>query len=368
MLAHEEEEHGRLKTLHRALREENEKHLNENNLLRSEVEQFGALVSAREARILALEGELAIEKNDNGSLRSALEHERSAHAQTSEKLADAVGDVLRAEEAIAKLHAQVAELSDRSSVAEFQASAFEKSLSDNQAAAKQLRDQLVERQQQSDGLEQQIAESKVEIAVLQAKLNAAELDTAGARLAQDVAHSVWREKEQAASDEIDRLNNLTKSERARTEASDAQLAAARAELQTASANQRAKESEIEQLLGRIMPLEERAEESSKEVSSLLEKIAEEQRSHATLIDRSQAMMRAVGDLRAKLELAEERAQQFENRLTAETVRAASDCEHLERRIHMLTTTLEKEKAARILALNSLEAARSSKTVRRNRIA
>jgi hypothetical protein len=69
------------------------------------------------------------------------------------------------------------------------------------------------------------------------------------------------------------------------------------------------------------------------------------------------MIRAMSDLKSKLELSEERAQQYQSRLAAEAVSAAVEREQLQRQIQGLTGSLEKEKAAHLLAAGALSVAR-----------
>jgi chromosome segregation ATPase len=179
-----------------------------------------------------------------------------------------------------------------------------------------------------------------------------------AKLAYEIAQTIWQEKEQTTSDELDRLSRQANTERARAEASDSQLAATRAELQTTAASLRSAEREVEQLTVKITPLDERIEGLVREIASLTEKMADSDRSRSALADRAHAMVRAMSDLKAKLELAEEKAQQLEGRLSSEAARSAANSEQLEARIRSLTESFEKEKAARVVALSALAAARS----------
>jgi chromosome segregation ATPase len=357
LLAHEEEEHGVLKTLYQGLREASDRHANENNLLRSEIERFGELVSSREARIRALEEELAKRRDENDGLFKELEHERSAHAQSLDRLDNAVNDSRGHEDVVLRQQSEIAELSDRSSVAEFQANSLEKSLVESQAVAKGLRDSLAESQQQIEGLLQKLEASNAEI-------KSSESGLVSAKLAHEIAQTIWQEKEQATSDELDRLNRLANTERARAEASESQLAATRAELQTTAASLRVSEREAEQLAVKIAPLDERIEGLVREIASLTEKTADGERSRSALADRAHAMVRAMSDLKAKLELAEEKAQQLEGRLVSEAGRSAANSEQMEARIRALTESFEKEKAARLVALSALAAARSKVTRQR----
>jgi chromosome segregation ATPase len=185
LLAHEEEEHGVLKTLYQGLRETSDKHANENNLLRSEIERFGELVSSREARIRALEEELAKRRDENDGLQKELEQERSAHAQSLDRLDNALSDSRGHEEVFLRQQSEIAELSDRSSVAEFQANSLEKSLVESQAVAKGLRDSLADSQQQVEGLLQQLEASNAETKSSEAAL-------VSAKLAHEIAQTIWQ--------------------------------------------------------------------------------------------------------------------------------------------------------------------------------
>jgi chromosome segregation ATPase len=351
LLAHEEEEHGVLKTLYQGLRESSDRHANENNLLRSEIDRFGELVASREARIRALEEDLTKRRDENDGLLKELEQERSGHVQTMDRLENALSDSNGHEDVILRQQSEIAELSDRSSVAEFQANSLEKSLVESQAVAKGLRDSLAESQQQVEGHLQKLEASNAELKTSEAAL-------VSAKLAYEIAQTIWQEKEQTTSDELDRLSRQANTERARAEASDSQLAATRAELQTTAASLRSAEREVEQLTVKITPLDERVEGLVREIASLTEKMADSDRSRSALADRAHAMVRAMSDLKAKLELAEEKAQQLEGRLSSEAARSAANSEQLEARIRSLTESFEKEKAARVVALSALAAARS----------
>lgn len=358
LLAHEEEEHENLKALYHALKDESQRHAHENALLRAEIERSGDLVSAREARIQALEEDLAKAREEIEQLRKALEQGEAARIATAEKLDEAVRDLARQEETISAHIAQIAELSDRNSIAELRSAASENSLLESQSLAKRLRDSLIESQQEAAGLALKLETANGEVARLQTKIKDADSALVAAKVAQQVAETVWRERDQRTGDEIERLNKVASAEQARAEAGDAQLAAARAELQEAAAKLRMKEREAEHLGGRIAPLEQRIKSATDEIGALNEKLAEGERSRAALADRAQAIVRAMSDLKAKLEVAEERAQQYESRLASDAVGAAVDREQLERRIHALTESLEREKAAHLMAASALTAARS----------
>src|SRR5579863_581839 len=364
MLALEEEQHGALKALYRTLREESEGHVNEISLLRSEIKRFGELVQAREARIQALEQELAAETDKVAGLQSELEQERYMDSLTTQKLHAALANLNTDEALMADLRAQVAVLSDRSSAAEFHVAALEGSLAQSQEVAKGLTDSLAESQQQAEGLAQRLEESGLQIEALRTRADKLESALSAARLGHEMAQTVWQQKDQASSDEIARVTAQATADQSRAEASEAQLAATRLELETATSSLRAKEHEVEELTGKITPIEERLESSLKEIASLTEKVAEAEKSRVALADRAQALVRAMSDQKVKLELAEERAQLFEDRLLSEAARFSSTIDQLEGKVHSLTENFEKEKAARLLAASSLEAARSKVTRQR----
>jgi chromosome segregation ATPase len=358
MLALEEEEHSALKARHRALYDDYEKKNNELALLRSEVESNGELVSTRELRIQALEQHLSEEKDQFAALRNELDQERYMGGLTSEKLQAALGDVRADEALLAALQAQVAALSDRSSAAEFHVSALEASLSEGQALAKGLRDSLADSQQNAESLSRRLDEANGELEALRTRTETVEATLSAERLEREVAQAVAQQKDQATADEIASLRAQLDADRARAEAGEAQLAEARAELQTTGSELRAKEREVEILAARIAPLDERLDSAIEEIVSLTDKLAEAERSRVLLADRAQALVRAMTDQLAKLELAEQRAQLLEGRLASEATRFAADNEQLERKIHELNERFEREKAARVVAAGALEAARS----------
>jgi chromosome segregation ATPase len=358
MLALEEEEHSALKARYRALYDDYEKKNNELSLLRSEVESNGELVSTRELRIQALEQQLSEERDQFAALRNELDQERYMGGLTSEKLNAALGDVRADEALLAVLQAQVAAWSDRSSAAEFHVSALEASLSEGQALAKGLRDSLADSQQDAESLSRRLDEANAEVEALRSRIETIEATLSAERLEREVAQAVSQQKDQAAADEIAGLRAHLDADRARAEAGEAQLAEARAELQTTGSELRAKEREVEVLTARITPLDERLDSAIEEIASLTDKLAEAEKSRAQLADRAQALVRAMTDQLAKLELAEQRAQLLEGRLASEATRFAGDNEQLERKIHELNERFEREKAARVVAAGALEAARS----------
>jgi chromosome segregation ATPase len=364
MLALEEEQHGALKALYRTLREESESQVNEISLLRSETSRFGELVQAREARIQALEEELAVEKDRVTGLQNELEQERYMDSLTTQKLHSAHADLNADEALIADLRAQVAALSDRSSAAEFLVTALEGSLAQSQEVAKGLTDSLAESRQQAESFAQRLEEAGQQIEALGTRADKLEATLSAARLEHEVAHTVWQQKDQASNDEIARLAAQATADQSRAEASEAQLAATRAELLATASNLRAKERELEQLAPKMALIEERLETSAKEIASLTEKVAESGKSRVALADRAQALVRAMTDQKAKLELAEQRAQLLEERLASEAAQFTATIDQLESKMHVLTENFEKEKAARIVAASSLEAARSKVTRQR----
>jgi chromosome segregation ATPase len=358
MLALEEEEHSALKARYRALYDDHEKKNNQVSLLQSEVERSGELVSTRESRIQAVEQQLSDERERFATLQNELDQERYMGGLTSEKLNAALGDIRADETLLAALQTQVAALSDRSSAAEFHVSAMEASLSESQVLVRGLRDSLAESQQNGESLSRRLDESNAEVEASRSRIETIEATLSSERLEREVAQAVWQQKDQAAADEIAGLKTQLDADRARAEAGEAQLAEARAELQTTGSELRAKEREAELLMAGIAPLDERLNSAVEEIASLTDKLAEAERSRAQLADRAQALVRAMTDQLAKLELAEQRAQLLEGRLASEAARFAADTEQSERKIHELNERFEREKAARVVAAGALEAART----------
>jgi chromosome segregation ATPase len=357
MLALEEEEHGALKSRFRVLYDEYEKKNNELSLVRSEVERYGELVAARESRIQALEQELSEERDRIAGLRNELDQERYMNGLTAEKLQAALNDIRADEALLATLQSQIAALSDRSSTAEFHVNALEASLSESQSLVKSLRDSLAASEQDAESLGRSLEESRGDGEALKVRIETIEATLGSERLERELAQAVWQQKEQTTADEIAGLKIHLDADRSRAEAGEAQLAEARAELQTMGAELRAKEREAELLAARIAPLDERLDSALAEIASLTDKLADAERSRAQLADRAQALVRAMTDQLAKLELAEQRAQLLEDRLASEATRFAADNEQLERKIHELNERFERERAARVVAASALEAAR-----------
>jgi chromosome segregation ATPase len=358
LLRREEEANYALKADQASLQEESERHLNENALLKSEVERFGMLVGARESRINALEGELAKERAAGAALRSEFEQERTAHSAAAERLTDALAEMETLSATVADQHLRIAELSDQNSLTEFQNVALERTLAESQGVTKGVREQLVESQKQVESLTTDLGEANREIEALRGQAKIAEAAMAASKLDHEIGQAVWLEKGQAASEDIERLKAEANGERARADANETQLAATRAEVQATAAMLRAKEREAEQLSTKLDPLVGRVRSATDEIASLTERFADSEKSRAALADRAHAMVRAIADIKTKLELAEERSQQLEGRLAVEAVRSAANTEQLEIRIRTLIEELEREKAAHLVVLSSLEAARS----------
>jgi len=357
MLAREVEEHGALKTSYRALREESEKNRSELGLLRSEIQRCGELVAGREARIQALEAELSAEKDNSVALRSETEQERFVAALAMEKLQAALTEIRTNESLIAELQAQVAALSDRCSTAEFHVKAIQTSLAESQNVAKGLRDALAESQHTADSRAQSLGEAETQIAGLRERADELESSLSSARLEYELAQTLWQQRAESNNDEIEALKAEIDAQRSRADAGDGLLSETRAELQAAAADSRARQRHGEQLEARIASLDEYVKEAAQQIADLNHKLVDADKSGAALADRSQALVRAMNDQKAKLENAEERAQLLEERLAAQSSRYAADSEQLQQRIRTLIEKVEEEKVARVVISGALEAAR-----------
>jgi chromosome segregation ATPase len=359
ILARETEEHGALKTLYRALNEESEKNRGETGLLRSEIQRYGDLVAGREARIRALEAELSAEKDNSATLRGETEQHRYVAGLATEKLQSALTEIGLNESLISGLQGQVAALSDRCSTAEFHVKAMQGSLAESQNVAKGLRDALAESQHQADSRAQGLGEADAQIAGLRQRADELESSLSSARLEYELAQTLWQQRGEANTDEIEALKAEIDAQRSRADAGDELLAETRAELQTVTADSRAKQRVAEQLEVRIASLDEYAKQAAQEIADLNQRLVEAEKSGAALADRSQALVRAMNDQKAKLESAEERCHLLEERLAVQSSRFTADSEQFQQKIRGLVEKLEEEKVARVVISGALEAARRS---------
>ncbi len=357
MLARETDEHGALKTLYRALNEESEKSRGEIGLLRSEIQRYGDLVAGREARIQALEAELSAEKDNSVTLKSEMDQHRYVAGLATEKLQSALTEISVNESLISELQAQVAALSDRCSTAEYHVKAMQGSLAESQNVAKGLRDALAESQHVAETRAQGLSEADAQIAGLRQHGDEIESSLSSARLEYELAQTLWQQRAEANNDEIEALKAEIDAHRSRADAGDELLAETRAELQAATADSRAKQRVAEQLDARIASLDEYARQAVQEIADLNQKVVEAEKSGAALADRSQALVRAMNDQKAKLESVEERSHLLEERLAVQSSRFAADSEQLQQKIRGLVEKLEEEKVARVVISGALEAAR-----------
>jgi chromosome segregation ATPase len=357
VLAREVEEHAALKSLHHALRDDNERKQAEIDLLRSEVERVNDLVAGREARINALEAELSTEKDTAAALRGEAEHERYVAALAAEKLQAALTEQASSEALIGDLQAQVAELSDRSSTAEFHVKAMQASLSEAQTAGKGLRDALAESQQKADAHGQALAATQTQLAAMRERRDELDSSLSSSRLEFELAQTLWQQRIEAGTEEIESLKAEIDVHRSRADAGEVQLSETRADLQTAAADSRARQRQVEQLEAKLASLDDFAKDAAQQNADLNHRLLESERSGASLADRSQALIRAMNDQRAKLDSAEHRAQLLEERLAAQSARYAAESEQYQQKIRSLVEKVEEEKVARIVISGALQAAR-----------
>jgi chromosome segregation ATPase len=361
MLALEAEEHAALKQRYRALHEENETHRGENGVLRGEIDRYGELVAGREARIESLEADLAVEKESVAALRSELEQERFMANLTTEKLQDALAEIVGNEALIGSMRADAIALNDRCSTAEFHTKALQESLAEVQGVARGLREALADSQHKSEDLEMSLGAKEVEIENFQKRVEAMDVSLTTARIENEMAQTIWRQQAEENRDEIGALSAQVDAYRSRAEAGDRLLAESRAELAARIVDLRAKERHAEQLEARVAPLVERSEQTRKEIAELEAKVSEGEQSRAKLADRAQALVRAMSDKKAKLDSAEERIVLLNKRLADDSAKSAVEIEQLQQKIHALNEVVEKEKSARIVVSGALEAARSRAT-------
>jgi len=361
MLALEEQEHAALKGRYRALYEDNETNHNEASLLRGEIERAGDLLAGREVRIEVLEKDLSATKDSVATLQAELEQERDQVDLAARKLQTAQMEIQDNDALIQTLHAQLAALNDRCSAAEFHVKALQGSAIDNQTLIRSLRDSLAESQHKGEGLAQKLSDAESALQGFRTRCATLESALSNFRLEHEMAETLWRQHATANGDEIATLRAEVDAHRSRAEAGDQLLAEARADLQTKTADLRARERTVENLDASIAPLDGRIAEATREIARLNEKHTEAERSRAALADRAQALVRAMSDQKARLENSEQRAQLLEERLAAETSRFAEETEQLQLKAHDLAEQVEKEKVARAVVSSALEAARTRAT-------
>jgi chromosome segregation ATPase len=308
MLELEEREHAELKANHRELREASEGYRDENSLLRSEARQLSELVSSREVRIKQLEEELLAAGERAANLANELSQERCAADVVSEKFRHSEIEIDKSDALIADMENRIAELTDRCATAEFHAETVEARLAE-------------------------------------------------ARLEHEIALELGKQREIATNDDVLKLKAELDAQFARAEAAETSLAEARAELHATAGELRNRENRFEQLEARAAPLDQQLAEAASQIGSLTGQIAEGEKSRALLADRAQALVRAMGDQKAKCDLANERTQVLEQRLAAELARFAAETDLLEGKLHELAEQVEREKNARVIAVSALEAAR-----------
>jgi chromosome segregation ATPase len=357
-LAAEEEEHNALKLRYRALHEENETHRNDNSVLRREIQRHETLVSSREARIDALEQELATEKDAAAALRSAVEQERFMANLATEKLQGALAEIDRNKVSIEALQMECAAANDRCSKAEFHARALQDSLAEALGEARQLRESLVDSQQRSNAVEQSLEAAQSDIDVARNRIGVLESALTASQLEHEMGRVLWSQRAEESRDEIAALRAQLDADGSRAEATELLLAEARADLAAKIAELADKDRRIEQAEAAIAPLSERYEQARLEIAQRVAEAAEGEKAHAKLADRAQALVRAMNDTRAKLDSAEERVALLNKRLADDSAKFATAGEQLEQKISELTAQLEREKNARIVASGALEASRS----------
>jgi chromosome segregation ATPase len=358
VLARKEEEHKQLNSRYLTLSAEHDQIFHDNALLRSQVERFTTMISGREARINELEASLNRSRDEAAGFRKDLEKLRPAYASSEEHLQEAREQLHRQETAIAQYGVHITELTDRCSLAELQGAAFEKRLIESQSTVNGLRDSLTNGEKRYDETLQRLNQANELISTLQGKVSAAETAVAATKVATNVAESLWLERKQSMREEIARLNEVIGVEGSRAEAAESQLRGLRVELQGAAAQLRAKDRDIDQLVTKCTPLEERLESAQREIAALSGQVVNGEKSRAALADKAQAMMRAITDLKSKLELAEQRGKQLEDRIASNTALASTDREQLAKKVRTLGEELEKERAEHRVAANAPETSRS----------
>ena len=315
ILEREQKLHLDLKTRYEAVVDENERQLAELLHLQSEVRSFSELLASREGRINALERETLAAGGRLAALSGELADERFKSNLATERLAAAEEEIGQRDALTATLSADLDAMADARAMTERQARTLESRLSEE-------------------------------------------------RLEQNIAAELWRQDKDRLSDEILRLKAECDLENARSETAEASLAQTRAETHAAKRELAESANAVEQARAKLDPLDRALAAANEEIAALSKKIVDLEKSRALLADRGQALVRAMTDQRAQVELANERAARLEDRLGAEKSRFSTEIDQLEEHNRQLETELDKERSAHLIAEHALNVARSQIARRR----
>jgi chromosome segregation ATPase len=358
LLTREEAEHSALKARYRTLHEESEVKSQQNDLLMSETQRFDKLVSSRESRIAALEAELAEVKESSRALYQEMERQHAIADAADVKLRAADENIRSSEALIAEHEARAATLLDRCSAAEFYASALEGNVAEQQSANKSLREALIDYERRLEAISAELKAETAERERLHTVARATEDALSAAQMQHEIALAGLQRREEGFIDDIEALRKELDVQRARAQSAETTVAATRAEHQNTVVELRAKARRAEAFEMQVAPLERQLIEAQAEIAAAGEKFAEEEKLRARLTDRAQALVRAMSDQKAKLDLAEERCALLDASTASEATRFAQEKEELQAKLRDLAEQLEKEKSAHAVAASALEAARS----------
>ncbi len=357
MLTREETEHSALKARFRSLHEDSEVRSQQNDLLLSETQRFGDLVSAREARITDLEAELAEAKENSLAFYREIERQHAIAEAMAVKLQAAEENVRSSEALVANHEERAAILLDRCSAAEFYATALEGNVAEQHSANRSLREALADCERRLEATSSELKSETAERERLYKVARDAEERLSAAQLEHDMTLVGLQRREESLFEEIEALKKELDVQRSRAQSAETTVAATRAEHQNAVAELRSKARRAEALETQVTPLERQLVEAKAEIAAANEKYAEAEKTRARLADRAQALVRAMSDQKAKLELAEERCALLDASTASEAARFAQERDELQVKLHDLAEQLEKEKSAHAVAASALEAAR-----------
>lgn len=349
-----------LKTENRDLYEAKEAALAENSLLTAENERLRTTTRGQEARIEALENELREANEASAQLRQDLDAERARGVHLKGEVDDLQLVVETNDAMISQLQLDLAAARDEVVFTRQHGEMLQTNLTESQTQVGKLQSELSETQMRASGLSEKIREMEIALDSERRQLAKLEELLAANQAEYQKAQTVWRAEKEEERRLFSELEAKAHELSTRAQAADGLLADVRAELQAKFDQCRAAERQAQELEQRLQRLTEQSETAAAEASQVKDRLEERERAHARLGKRARSLIRAMRDLSANLEKAEQKAKLSGDRLSAETSRFDSQKAQFEQTVRDLVEQLEKERVANRVTVAALEAARQQR--------
>ncbi len=349
-----------LKEENRVLYEEREEARTENSLLASENQRLQAAAQGHEARIETLEADLVNAQSLGAQFHEAYEAERAQVYHLKGDLDDLQDAVAKNDTLITQLQLDLATARDEGAFARQHADVLQSNLTEVQALAGKLRNELADGEGHASGLADRIQELEIALETERRQIDKLEELIANSHIEHQKTQAALRAERDDDSRQIADLGARLDEQTARALAADRLLAEARADLQEKTDRCRVGERHAQDLEQKLLRLSEHSEAAGADTAHLKEKLEARERAHAQLGKRARMLIRAMRDLTARLEKSEQKASFAAERLSAERGRFADQQGRLEQTIRDLNEQLEKERASNRVAVGALEAARQQR--------